>query len=42
MVTTQMPPNQISGAVAGCTPDFIEMIQDVLSRWSGAAQFMGR
>jgi len=35
-------PNQFSGAVAGCTPEFIEMIQVVLSERSGAAQFMGR
>jgi len=36
------PPNKISGVVAGRTPDFIEMIQVVLSRKSGAAQFWGR
>jgi hypothetical protein len=32
-------PNPFSGAVAGCASEFSEMIQDVLSRWSGAAQF---
>ena len=35
-------PNQFSGAVAGCPPEIIEMIQIVLSRRSGAAQFRGR
>jgi hypothetical protein len=37
-----MPSNNFSGAVAGCMPDFIEMIQVVLSRMSGAAHFMAR
>jgi hypothetical protein len=31
--------SQFSGAVVGCTLDFIEMIQVVLSRTSGAAHF---
>jgi hypothetical protein len=35
-------PNQIAGLVAGWTPDFIEMIEVVPSRRSGAAQFWGR
>jgi len=35
-------PNHLSGAVAGCTPEFIEMIHVVLSRRSGAAQFLER
>jgi hypothetical protein len=39
---TNLPPNQFSGAVAGCTPEFIEMMQVIPSRESGAAQFMGR
>jgi hypothetical protein len=37
-----MLPNPFSGAVAGRTFEFIEMIQLVLSRRSGAAQFMRR
>jgi hypothetical protein len=39
---TKMPPNQFSGTVAGCTPEFIDKIQVMLSRGSGVAQFMGR
>jgi hypothetical protein len=35
-------PNKISGAAAGYTPEFIEMIQSVPGRSSGAAQFRGR
>ena len=34
--------NHFSGAVAGCAPEFIEMIQVVPSRKSGAAHFWGR
>jgi hypothetical protein len=37
-----MQPNYISGAVAGCTSEFIEMIQVGGSHGSGAAQFLCR
>jgi hypothetical protein len=39
---TNLMPNPFSGAVAGFTPEFIEMIQVVPNRRSGAAHFMGR
>jgi len=35
-------PNYFSGAVAGCAPESIEMIELVPSPKSGAAQFTGR
>jgi hypothetical protein len=37
-----MTPNLFSGADAGCKPEFIEMIQVVLSRDSVEAHFSGR
>jgi hypothetical protein len=37
----QIAPNHFSGAVADCTPEIIEMVQDVLGRDSSAAPFTG-
>ena len=39
LLTSQMRPNQFSGAVAGCMPEFIEMMQVVLRGRSGTVQF---
>jgi hypothetical protein len=36
------PPNHFSGAVAGWTPEIIELVRGVLSGDSGAAQFTDR
>jgi len=35
-------PNHFSGAVAGCTPEFIEMMQVMPGRSSGSARLVGR
>ena len=37
-----MWPNYLAGAVAGCTPEFIEMTQVDVDSSSGSARFVGR
>jgi hypothetical protein len=39
---TMLWASQFSGAVAGWTPEFIEMMQDDLCHKSGSAQLWGR
>jgi len=34
-------PNPFAGVGAGCTPEFVELMQVVLGRRSGAARLMG-